>query len=255
MVNSPHKGPVTRKIFSIRWRHHGQRLFVFVSQEYSGPWYNINMLSYQYRQCNYGDKSVVRSFYLHNGFPIPVRWNLDIESDPRSWCSHNIAIVNSGCGSTMPLATPAPLQWRHNWSDGVSNPQPHHCLINCLFRCRSKKTSKLCFTGLCAGISLVISEFPAQMASNAENVFIWWRHDVINTLLATIFQYFWLPDDAKTLPESILTYPQWLLAAFTWGPLHRNCWKISINCSSWIVNYICEMSCYPLVPMTFWKPE
>ena len=46
-----------------------------------------------------------------------------------------------------------------------------------LFRCRSKKTSKLHVTGLCVGNSPVTSELPAQMASNAENVSIWWcRH-------------------------------------------------------------------------------
>ena len=31
------------------------------------------------------------------------------------------------------------LQWRHNGCDGVSNHQPHHCLLNCLFRRRSQK--------------------------------------------------------------------------------------------------------------------
>ena len=31
-------------------------------------------------------------------------------------------------------------------------------------------------TGLCAGNSPVTGEFPAQRASNAENVSIWWRH-------------------------------------------------------------------------------
>ena len=36
-----------------------------------------------------------------------------------------------------------PLQWRHNGRDGVSNHQPHHCLLSYLFRRRSKKTSKL----------------------------------------------------------------------------------------------------------------
>ena len=41
---------------------------------------------------------------------------------------------------------------------------------------RSKKTSKLRATGLCAGNLLVTGEFPAQTASNAENVSIWWRH-------------------------------------------------------------------------------
>ena len=39
-----------------------------------------------------------------------------------------------------------------------------------------KKTSKLRVTGLCEGISPVIDEFPAQKASDAENVSIWWRH-------------------------------------------------------------------------------
>ena len=36
------------------------------------------------------------------------------------------------------------LHWRNNGRDGVSNDQPPHCLLNRLFRCRSKKTSKLC---------------------------------------------------------------------------------------------------------------
>ena len=41
---------------------------------------------------------------------------------------------------------------------------------------RSKKTSKLRVTGLCAGNSPVTGEFPTQRASNAEKVSIWWRH-------------------------------------------------------------------------------
>ena len=41
---------------------------------------------------------------------------------------------------------------------------------------RSKKTSKFCVTGLCVGNSPGTGEFPAQKASNAENVSIWWRH-------------------------------------------------------------------------------
>ena len=48
-----------------------------------------------------------------------------------------------------------------------------------LSRRRSKKISKLRLTGLCAGKSPVIGEFPAQMASNAENVSIWWHHHVL----------------------------------------------------------------------------
>ena len=74
------------------------------------------------------------------------------------------------------------LQWHHNGHDGVSNHRPHHCLLNRLFGRRSKKTSKPRVTGLCVGNSPGTGEFPAQMASNAENVSIWWRyHSVLHT--------------------------------------------------------------------------
>ena len=45
------------------------------------------------------------------------------------------------------------LQWRHNDYDSVSNHQLYGCLLNRLFRPRSKKTSKLRVTGLCVGNS------------------------------------------------------------------------------------------------------
>ena len=72
-----------------------------------------------------------------------------------------------------------PLRWLHNGHDGVSNHQPHDCLLNRLFRRRSKKTPKLRVTGLCVGNSPGTGEFPAQMASNAEKVSIWWRHHAV----------------------------------------------------------------------------
>ena len=71
---------------------------------------------------------------------------------------------------------PFALQWRHTGCDGVSNHQPRHCLLNRLFWRRSKKTSKLRVTSFCAGNSPVTGKFPAQMASKAENISIWWRH-------------------------------------------------------------------------------
>ena len=74
------------------------------------------------------------------------------------------------------------LQWLHNGHDSISNHQPHNSLLNCLFRRRSKKTSKLRVTGLWAGNSLVPGEFPAQMASYSENDSIWWRHHVLSKL-------------------------------------------------------------------------
>ena len=92
-------------------------------------------------------------------------------------CVKNYAIIASD-NALSPDRRQA-IFWRHNGHDSVSNHQPHDCLFNRLFRRRSKKTSKLCFTVLCAGNSPGTGEFPAQMASNAENVAIWWRHHAI----------------------------------------------------------------------------
>ena len=75
-------------------------------------------------------------------------------------------------GCTLYVSIACALHWRFNDHDGVSNHQPHGCLLNLLFRRWSKKTSKLPVTGLCVGTG----EFPAQRASYAENVSIWWRH-------------------------------------------------------------------------------
>ena len=79
-----------------------------------------------------------------------------------------------------------PLQC-HNGRDGVSNHQPHHCLLNRLFRRRSKKTPKLRVTDLCAGNSPVTGEFPActkgqlhgkcfhSMTSSCMNLIVDWQ--------------------------------------------------------------------------------
>ena len=87
--------------------------------------------------------------------------------------------------------TPAPHNWYRDiiWhysyvilgSIAFKKNQPHDCLLKRLFRRRSKKTSKLPATGLCAGNSPDTGEFSAQRASNAENVSIWWRHHVSST--------------------------------------------------------------------------
>ena len=106
------------------------------------------------------------------------------------------------------------LQWRHIGHGSVSNRQPHDCLLNRLFRRRSKKTLKLHVTGLCAGNSTGTGEFPPQRASNAENVSIWWRHYVsgyycIRVIFTHVIQgYFtgtgtivWLPQCLWSNPE------------------------------------------------------
>ena len=87
------------------------------------------------------------------------------------------------------------LLLRHNGREGVSTHQSHDCLLVC--RHRSKKTSKLRVTGLCAGNSPVTGEFSPHRASNAENVSIWWSHygsatdsENTNTWIASLKQCF-----------------------------------------------------------------
>ena len=87
------------------------------------------------------------------------------------------------------IVSEKPLRWRHNGCDSVSNHQPHDCLLNLLFRRRSKKTSKLRVTGRCAWNSPGTGEFPAQMASNAEIVSIWWRHHALTYICILIWFY------------------------------------------------------------------
>ena len=66
-----------------------------------------------------------------------------------------------------------------------------------LFRRRSKKTSKLHFTGLCEGNSPVTGEFPSQRASNSEDFFhlmtsswLHFRHFMSDLLLMNRCIYF-----------------------------------------------------------------
>ena len=64
------------------------------------------------------------------------------------------------CFTLRPAVKHIALQWRHNDHDGVSNHQPHGCLLKRLFRRRSNKTSKLRVTGLCGGNSPGPVNFP-----------------------------------------------------------------------------------------------
>ena len=49
-----------------------------------------------------------------------------------------------------------------------------------------KENIKLRVTALCEGNSPVTGEFPAQLASNAENVSIWWRHHVLQSTMPAV---------------------------------------------------------------------
>ena len=76
------------------------------------------------------------------------------EADTAVYLTYSIALRKYSYTqySQKPGVVIMPLRWRHNGRDGVSNHQPHHCLLNRLFRRKSKKTPKLRVIGLCARI-------------------------------------------------------------------------------------------------------
>ena len=132
---------------------------------------SIKMSSYQYMDLQVKDRLIFNSVIPYLGKMVFILWRGPAYASqlwPQGW--HTILEK-----AEIVLCTLA-LRGRHNGCDSVSNHQPHHCLLNRLFRRRSKKTSKLRVTGLCAVNSPGTGEFSAQMASNAEKVSIWWRH-------------------------------------------------------------------------------
>ena len=143
-------------------------------------------------------------------------------------------ISNGGCCiSTDDPIVLRTLQWRHNGHDSVPNQQPHDCLLNRLFRRRSKKTAKLRVTGLCAGNSPRTGEFPAQMASNADNISIWWRHhegDIISVhhLLILITLEVWNPPChfSSYVPVADCIWYSYIIIAFQLNYCHCIIWHV-----------------------------
>ena len=143
------------------------------------------------------------------------------------------------------IDSPAPsvaytLQWHHNEGDSVSNHQPHDCLLNRLFERTSKKTSNLCVTGLCAGNSPGTGEFPAQTASNAENVSIWWRHHVcVSDLGQHYFRYWLFPYSGNYLDQCWSVVDTNLRNKFKWNIKRNSYTSIEENTFE---NVVCEMA-------------
>ena len=75
------------------------------------------------------------------------------------------------------------LQWRRNEHDGVGNHRRHDCLLNLLFRLRSRKTSKLRVTGICEGnhrYSLHKWPVPRKMFPSDDGIMSVLQHSVSN---------------------------------------------------------------------------
>ena len=153
--------------FSVNWH-----LWVIYNRNFYESWTELNQLEWVKYLVHPSETKFneiwikMQQFFFikENGFKNVVCRIASFFSRINMWISHRLAFP------------PPPLRWRHKEHDGVWNHQPHDCLHTGFFGRRSKETPKLHVTGLCAGNSPVTSEFPAKMASNAENVSMWWRH-------------------------------------------------------------------------------
>ena len=148
-VNSPHKG---------QWR--GALIFSLISVWING-WVKVNNR----------DAGYLRRYHAHYDVTV-MSYAGPAPGGSRTYVFYTHMHHCVSIWTPFDLFIKSPLRWRHNVRDSVSNHQSHDCLLNRLFRNRSK----LCVTGLCAWNSPGSGEFPAQRASNAENVSISWRH-------------------------------------------------------------------------------
>ena len=102
---------------------------------------------------------------------VSIGWMLHMSM---AWLGNAFCVIDLMWGESIAL------QWRHNGRDGVSDHQPHDCLLNSL----PKKTSKLSVTGLCEGNSPVTSESPHKGPVTGK---MFPFNDVIMGLLFEIF--------------------------------------------------------------------
>ena len=175
-----------------------------------------------------------------------------------SWLPH--AHLNSELW-TVPLRNSQWVkQWRHNGRNGISNHQPHDCLLNRLFECRSKKTSKLRVTGLCEGNSPETGEFPVQRASNAENVSIWWHHEYddlcvwqLSTLPLVIKQSLWLSSHfCAQLLCSTVNFSIPMLSRLPFLTIPTNIWT-AIYVAYWVLLLFWTQIANPLWQHLIWN--
>ena len=125
-VNSPHKKPVTRKMFP----------FDDVIMNI-----DVSITCWQSSGTTFVGRKSRKNISVHQ---VLIAFNLMTH-----WSGQ---LVRFEIGQ-FNQAIFYPLRWRHNDHAGVSNHQPRGCLLNRLFRHRSKKTSKLRVTGFCSGNS------------------------------------------------------------------------------------------------------
>ena len=113
---------------------HTALLFLFYCCNITSS-YELLLFIYLYFQCCFTDTGTDTISYCR----VPKRQWPNLEG----YGYNRPCIIVAKCDLS--------LRRRHNGRDTDSNHQPPDCFLNRLFRRRSKKTSKLHVTGLCAG--------------------------------------------------------------------------------------------------------
>ena len=129
--NNTHSWTKVHCYHSYAWTGHttsywrlGTKLYLPKHSRRSGPRFNIRMSFYQYRKSHCGDKTVVRSSYLHNGISYTGKM-LSLY-----WISPQIVIIyanfiitgsNGGCYKGNFHCHPWQQSWHHNNSESSAS--------------------------------------------------------------------------------------------------------------------------------------
>ena len=119
-----------------------------------GPWFNIKMSSYQYRKSHCGDKTVVRSSYLHNGISYTGKMT------SLYWIRALVACVV--------IDYDISYIWQLKYS------------FNHLLKLTTKQTENLCITSLCEWNAKVTQWIPFTKGQQMHGTSPY--HDVIKIL-------------------------------------------------------------------------
>ena len=144
------------------------------------------------------------------------------------------------------------LQWRHNERDCVSNHRRLDCLLNRLFRCRSKKTSKLRVTGFCEVNSLPHCTYWSLIFAD----------DILKCIFSMTTFQFWLKNDRNLLTvdrdSALVQVMAWLRGGDK--PLHTranvhqdlSCHIVSMGCNG-LVPQIIKVGAYRQIVFGSWS--
>ena len=137
------------------------------------PLCSTEIMSYPYDKRNAWLGNPISVKYTHGNYSLDITWVCLMITD---------IIKRHATGKLY-------IEWyfKSHYSDAImsamASPITSITIVYCITIVYSgtdqRKHQKLRVTGLCEGNSPMTGEFPAQRASNADNVSIWWRHHEI----------------------------------------------------------------------------